>query len=974
MAFGRYKYTNIIGDKGNDWNVELWGDGFSGTAEEFSTTGAGFSITWTGAGSTRATNFLGSQCTIDFLIKDNSDEAFVYDVMSSGFQKYYVRIYKGSVVTDNIWWFGWIQPSFDVIQNISFPYTYSLIATDSVGYLNQLKPLSFANHGDKLYSASFLTHMFNTFQAGTSTGLNIGGGTTGDNTPSPDLYRWLRTSADWWREGDAAIYDTTNPLNLYSFCTGGFADETKYDDEGEIIQGGNPLSYKAQDVFKGGLKIMGLKGFLAEGKYNLIQPNLLQNNNTGALKTYTYSGFGQGTTIENITTILTIDQENNNLLGGSSFTYEPPLESVSIQYSQGASSFAISNGSNMEAVAFPVGYLIANAGHSEFKFVVHNYIEVLKNDFSFSSNHDVFSNSYTNTCDLEVKLSDGVDDYYLQTYDDSDLYWVLSNSTPLTLTITRGLSVPFNEPLNDPGSNMQTGDTSNTTAWNSGDIYPCKRTQIIQNSIYKYNFRTLIRFIANVQPAPISGSVTMGTATTNVYKQRAMNTADFATSINTPTPIFNRTDVIEVTFEPVEGNETQSTAQEVEFRATQTEILALDTEDLGTLPIGQRLTGTDQISVNADFLYSVQYTAGTQTIPATQGFRNGNSGGYAPIMRLVCEEYLTPQVAPLQIMQADIKSADISPLKVIKYSLNNDGNYNYYQFLGGTFKASTEVLSGEWYLLKSDPTYVTGGESSFMPIDSNPYTNASEMKFRSINNIQKRDKKYRSFDVYGVLDTDIVAGININKVEFAANSAAKIYDNQKLRLSYPDGSSSITIVSDGDNLTTSDQVNIDIIAPLIDYPAGCILSPMITDLSNVITAGSNTPNLALGVTTTKIYIKPDQFKTWTSSSIQSYTRDTLGSVQPSAYASRTKVFASTFVPAGYKVTGFQVFSSQNRAIQALSSRVSSDNIGSLGTGTANTFQLITAWNSVNGDYFILTYEIGASTDEIYGAELDIALI
>ena len=134
------------------------------------------------------------------------------------------------------------------------------------------------------------------------------------------------------------------------------------------------------------------------------------------------------------------------------------------------------------------------------------------------------------------------------------------------------------------------------------------------------------------------------------------------------------------------------------------------------------------------------------------------------------------------------------------------------------------------------------------------------------------------------------------------------------------------------------------------------------------------PNLALGVTTSRIYIKPDQFKTWSSDSIQSYSRDTLGSVQPSAYSTRTKVYASTFVPAGYKVTGFEVFSSQNRSIQALSSRISNDSIGSLGTGTANTFQLITAWNSVDGDYFILTYEIGASTDEIYGAELHIESI
>ena len=274
-------------------------------------------------------------------------------------------------------------------------------------------------------------------------------------------------------------------------------------------------------------------------------------------------------------------------------------------------------------------------------------------------------------------------------------------------------------------------------------------------------------------------------------------------------------------------------------------------------------------------------------------------------------------------------------------------------------------MSGEWYKLESEPSYVTGGTSSFMPIDTAPDNNITTQSTTAINNIQKRDLKIRSYDVYGVLDVEITAGIAYTKVDFSSNNLGKIYDNQKLRLSLPDGSNSITLVSSGDNLTTSDEVNVDSFTPLITFPVGSILTPMITDLTNVIVSSDN---LALGVTSTRVYIKADQFKAWTSSSIQSYSRDLLGSIQPSAYATRTKVFASTFIPAGYKITSFDVHSSQNRSIEGLTSRVISDTTTSIGTGSANT-PVPATWTAIEAEYFIISYEIGASTDEIYGATL-----
>ena len=60
MAFGKYRYSNIIGEKDTNWNIEIWKDGFTevgDTPTEFKMQGEGFEITWNGQGSDRSPTF-----------------------------------------------------------------------------------------------------------------------------------------------------------------------------------------------------------------------------------------------------------------------------------------------------------------------------------------------------------------------------------------------------------------------------------------------------------------------------------------------------------------------------------------------------------------------------------------------------------------------------------------------------------------------------------------------------------------------------------------------------------------------------------------------------------------------------------------------------------------------------------------------------------------------------------------------------
>ena len=844
MAFGKYRYSNIIGEKGTNWNIEIWKDGFTGGGDnptEFKMQGEGFEITWNGQGSDRSPTFLGSECNINFFIENNADEAFVYDSLASGFQSYYVRIYKGTVTNDNIWWFGWVQPSFDTIENLPYPYVYKLVATDSIGYINQLKPFTFASETEKNNSNTFVNEFLFSFENGSYSGINIGGSTSNNLNPSPDNHKWLRTSANWWRDGDESSYNSVNPLSLYHISKGAFSNPTQFDEEGNVVPGGNPLDFKLGDVLKGISRLFGLKGYLAEGKYNFIQPNELLDNSTGTLRTYNYSAVLQSQIVENIDTAIIINTTDNPILGGSTFTYDPPLESVSLKHSQGASNFSLSFETNIEGSGLIAGFLAANTGVHTMHFVFHNNIRVTKSDFSFNSNHDVFSNTYRNSCDLTIKLSNGTNNYYLQSNGTNQLVWTLNNSTALTLGLKRGYAVSQSDAINDPSIMPSIIDVSNNADWDSYDAWPCKRTPYLFGNQSQpiaadtYLFRTNLRFTAEIQEAPISGTVTIGTSTSNDYFQRTIGQASIVDPINDPTPISNKTECQEFSFIPSEENNGQSVDSEITYRATQSDVKAYDTKDLGSIAIGQRMAGEDAFSQSSNRLYSIQKDLGGNVIaPVTEGFRKGNSGGYQTILQLVVEEYLLTQVRPLQILQADVQSADISPLKVLKYKLNpTDSDFKYYQFLGGTFKAQSEIMSGEWCQIDNiSPNISTEGPGSAV-FSLNQDTNFEESTQGSISSIITQNKNYISLDDYGVIDTAITAGSATDKFQIDGTTTGRVYDNQKLRLSYPDGSNSVIITSRSELAKGATQILIDSFTSDIDFPIGSMVSALKSDLTNV---------------------------------------------------------------------------------------------------------------------------------------------
>jgi hypothetical protein len=944
---------------------------------EMNLSGEGFEVKWTGEGGTRDKQFIASECVLNMFVENQNDEDWLYDdVFQKGDNYHYIRIYKDSVSDTNLWWYGWIQPGFDVIENSPFPYEFKLTATDSYGYFGKKKPSEFTSQEEKVEAHKIKDLLISDF----GIDMNLISTNSGDLTPNPHNRESFRTSVDWWRP--ETTYQSSDPLAIHYAARGAFVE--KQNEEEEDISESNPLEYKPIDVVNGVLKTFNTVGFLAEGFYNFIQPNSLVDNNTGEIRAYDYASTISSPTPYDLDTLLTIDQSNNAILGGSTITYEPSLEGVRLTYKQGANSFNVASGQDLTSSTLVGMVQSLDEGTMTLDFNAKHIEEIDRTEFSglnpASYPHwHILDNSFVNQATLTISITDGSTTKYLQEDSGGLLTW---SGSPQTIIIYRGWGIGAAALTGvNSTSNTAVGNVSNGTSLNIGSSAtsypqstisggPCYSSYY--NSADKYKFTTNIKFLAEVENPGITGDINIELDAFNYYhkaKSGALIAGVYSTEFglqSQPTSIeSSSTECVNITLTPTGSESWAEQGESIVYSSEQTENTSYESFDLGDYNLGQTGIGSE---------YSVQYLSSGITTPVTTGFQRGNPTPDNPrnILQLVTKEFLELQVEPLEILQASIFSSDISPLKTIKYSINDDSNYKYYQFLGGSFKAQSETMDGEWYSINSKTDYIT--EPNPFPVITNelapppPPNGSAEGKMGSTDFNAQIDLINKSV---GITDSDIDFGTTYNKVEFDANSKAKVYDNQKIILSYADGSNQLILTASGDNLTSSDQINVDNFTPTTNYPSGCVVSILPYDLSNVIQG----ENLAPGVTTTAIYLTPQQFHTTNDSDMVMYTRDDLGSIQGTEY-DRKIIYATTFIPLGYKVTTVDIYSSANESIEIKTSRTINDTTFSRGTGTSNTTMILsgTGWTSVEGDYVILIYEPGATSDEIYGAKITIEAI
>lgn len=806
MAYGKHRHSTFYGEKGTTWNVEIWKDGFSGTSTEIDLAGEGFEITWNGQGGTRDRVFLGSECKLNCIIKDDIDETFLYNTLSLGYQKYFIRIYKGTVQDSNLWWYGWIQPAFDKIENLPFPYVSSITATDSYGFFNKQKEKTFTGEVEKTTPHK----LKNIFKDTLLTEMKIFD-SAANESPAPQNFFVLRTSLDWRQINDSYSSD---PADLYYIAKGNVIEETDTDVEtGAIILNNKPFDYKSQDVFNGLLKAFNAVGYLAEGKYNIIQPNSLKGNTNGALRTFEYSKTQDSSLIIK-STLLTIDQSTNVILAGSTLNYEPSFESVKVHYKKGVSIFNVGLEQDLTSSVYAGTLVQESDAQLQLTFFAIHRETINTSDINYPTN-EIVHFSFKTTSTLTIKATSGSSTRYLVEDSDGQLIW---QSSVGTITIQRGHAIDDNDPINQLGGFVV--GLPNNLELDNYLVGPC--TTSFSNNNAQQHFKTEIRFQTNIpfpdiSPADIEVQLV---ASNDYFKLSGFNILPLTNP--TPTSTSTTCDGIQLLAQLTEGVESKGLTFEASFDG----INSIESFDLGEVTLGQSASNK---------MYSFQFLDGSDFKPVVN-FQRGNPTPDDPtnVTFLLAKEFFELQTEPLEILQADIQSANISPLKLIKYSINNDFNFKYYSFLGGTFKAQSEIMSGEWFAVSQSNNTITAGD----PIPTSTNIAAGKAAQEVVNTYIGDDKTMFDNNSYGTISTSLPSNTQDTKITLSSNTKGKIYNNQKLVLTYPDKSHPLILTAASDINTGSSVISLDPFTPNRIYPVGSILSPLIFDFTNVI---GNTP-------------------------------------------------------------------------------------------------------------------------------------
>lgn len=1073
-TYGKLRQTTISGQAGTTWYVQLWKKDYTGSSSEMTLNGEGFSVKWSGQGGTRDRQFINSECVLNMYAENSTDEALIYDIFSKGDRNYYVRVYKNGQASANIWWFGWVNPSFSKIENTSFPYGVNIKATDSIGTFSKQSesslsesdfPLSFPinniikdfgddsgiynsetelvidgtfpdpntawytqptwtiptgggqidydgtstkyirqvlsssivagndytisftisnlDEGDsaelRLYNynaqyffdSSVLTYTSNgNYQVSgallwSSNGLMIKGyvgdsfsltdvsvidGLISNPSPCPTNNNWFQTSIDWW--ANESTFESNDPFNLYRISKLPFRkDPEKF-----------PNKYLKYDVLKESLKTFGTNCVLSNGKYSFIQPNSYKGSTTGELPFYRYKEGNEGLVSSVDETNLlelngTTDSDKGVVMSGSVLTFEPPFKSVSAKFKNGNANILIHPNANYSSYGY-VGNLQQDPSAADDAYIFWQlnlyFLEVLVQsavDVIVPSNQTLRKEYFNTKFTWNIKIDNGTTTYYLTHNPDSDKYhWVLVEPDNINYA---GYSSPTN-------SNPQQSVPFNS---NSSATIPCNMYMGTGLDYQKRLVHTSMMLGITSELPPITGSVSVELNAENIYYSwqdtgavggQAFWRGGLDSTVYSQERYFYPPS-------PVTDSNSISINDEGEgviYYSEQTDVISEENFDFQELTIGSS-GGTGAEASNVQYLDSSSIS-----ISVSEGFRRGGSGGFANITQLLCSEFLSLQSEPLEVFQADIFSPDISPLKLMKYSINDDGSYNYYTFLGGKFSAQSETMSGEWYKINyTTPTIIDTPET----IDFKRGNNQANQTELLLLNSQSNYKEGLIESSLGVLATAITASTATTSITLGSALKGELSQNQTLKLTMPNGANAKTItVSDGYN-TSATTFNTDSFTTNIDYPIGSIISAapyeMVSLMQRLTTSGT-TSSRSVGVNVIQeINFLPHDFNLISSHNVTPITDDLGGSIKAHPIGN---MYAQKLVSKGKTITKVNIFGSANFGFRVYEGFIFNDTTTLVGTGTANTELDITDIVGTSRNYINIEIAINSTSDEVYG--------
>ena len=922
---GLLHYTNTFYSRASqEWTIEIYGvTDSSGTGADFESAKSGFSLTYQKGTHLRLPLIMPSTLSVHFLVTSDTEKNSISTFLAAQEGAYYIKVIRGSA----LYWIGYLKPSFDTYPDMPYPYTTTLKATDSLGRLRDKFNVSSVISSSIDYRK--LSYPFEIFNDLYDLDDLIGA--------SEYKYNFLY---NWWHENQT--YDANNdPIQEQYYNRASFIE----DNATWSLQIKNYIS-----ELNGLAKVMGCRVVFANGQYWIMQENMLDSD---TIDYWTYKNPLDTSTALKVTggsNFVTIDNDQTainstyaNIVNGSTFTLDPELNSVRVNFRHGTGAVVFDNSGTYTALS-----TIGLIGNATLNYIFHPNL-IASETFSSGSVTPVANQTSRMSCIFTCKLKVGI--YYF-TYNG----WTTTDSTfqlrvgwgTESANVYQGTTY-----TNYIGYGVAGDDVAHAKAIDGFMLEPLPaygEAQFMFTPAFYY-------WKTDAPPITLDELIAAGTTYQN-------------TSYNGVTPSATSQglgDMPHLTnMQAAFGSGGNATfgSQYISMQNPSTAQPDLDLKDV--------FLGT-QIETNDISLGSLAYLdSGTGYYTNAGKFRRGNSGTYILPTILLAKEYLQGQDKPLAILQATIRNNLYTPRMVLKYEDEIGGSTERYAFLNGTFNAAKDEWSGSWVKLDitSSPSYTDTtdeftdpygdeGDPIAPPPPPNNFSVAGKANIFNSN----------LSNVVGSVTTAITGGAATDKI-FITAATCVLKDDQKLLLTYPDGTHPLVIKIDGGESLDSTDINIDSVTPAITYPIGSQLVLRANDFNNLIfNDDGNLIGTNLGVIyNLEMYLTPLDFKISSGYRNPPYTDDDGATLRPSS--SGVNYYATFQVPIGYKATKVDLKCSSNDTFEVLFGAYDTDGTSSAGTGTTNTeLTLTSAFNGAVGRYAIIKFDPSATTDEIYGCKI-----
>ena len=292
----------------NNWRVDIIDRDRNGDNTKI-TLGTGLKLDYESQSDDRFTPIKGSKLTIPLLVEDTALESFINDELLNndveGEGRYLVALYKN----DELFWGGCILGDLCQKNDESFPYVFSMVATDGLARLKEYEFKLIANNnygtnlGEYVFRCLFHTPLYDL--------LN-----TGD--------KFYSSSINWYDSAFGAINDTSDPLKLTQVNTWAFVDVAT-----DTNKENKALSY--YDVLEQILLLFNCRILLSGGYFRIVSLNLYDKGAIPNERIYSLeNNFISGNSVNWSDTI---DQETSWAASGQNiWQYFPAIRDLSRKY------------------------------------------------------------------------------------------------------------------------------------------------------------------------------------------------------------------------------------------------------------------------------------------------------------------------------------------------------------------------------------------------------------------------------------------------------------------------------------------------------------------------------------------------------------------------------------------------------------------------------------------------------------------